>query len=205
MLRRPLPFRLSSDTPMPLSPPHRLSAPSSVQGFQGRYDKGPFVSRRGTSDRIVGHHVVDSVVAMTTQAISILPESECWQLLSRSSLGRLVTSVDGHPEIFPVNFVVQHRSVLFRTAEGTKLVSAVINNDVLFEADDHNAVEGWSVIVRGTARTLRTAEEIGEAERAQLLPWTATVKQHYVRIRPTRVTGRRFAFGSEPDREFTVV
>jgi hypothetical protein len=39
-------------------------------------------------------------------------------------LGRLVTSVDGQPEIFPVNFVVQHRSVLFRTAEGTKLAEA---------------------------------------------------------------------------------
>ena len=93
----------------------------------------------------------------------------------------------------------------FRTAEGTKLVSAAINNNVLFEVDDHNVVEGWSVIVKGMARTLRTDEEIDEAERAQLLPWTATVKQHFVRIRPMSVTGRRFAFGSEPDREFNVV
>ena len=109
------------------------------------------------------------------------------------------------PAIFPVNFVVQHRTVLFRTSEGTKLVSAAINNQVLFEADDHGVTEGWSVIIKGTARILRTDEEIDEAERAQLLPWTATVKQHYVRIRPLSVTGRRFTFGSEPDREFTVV
>ena len=139
------------------------------------------------------------------QPVSILPETECWDLLSNASLGRLVTSVDGQPEIFPINFVVQHRTVLFRTAEGTKLVSAAINNDVLFEADDHNVAEGWSVIVKGTARLLRTDEEIDEAERAQLLPWTATVKQHFVRIRPLSVTGRRFSFGSEPDREFTAV
>lgn len=140
-----------------------------------------------------------------TQPISVLPQSECWDLLKSASLGRLVTAVDGQPEIFPVNFVVQHRSVLFRTAEGTKLVSAAINNNVLFEADDHNAVEGWSVVVKGIARTLRTDEEIVEAEKAQLLPWTATVKQNYVRIRPMSITGRRFTFGSEPDREFTVV
>ena len=76
------------------------------------------------------------------------------------ALGRLVTSVDGEPEIFPVNFVVQHRTVLFRTAEGTKLVSAAINNNVVFEADDHNVAEGWSVIVRGVARTLGTDEEM---------------------------------------------
>ena len=136
-----------------------------------------------------------------SQSISILSETECWDLLSSVALGRLVTSVDGQPEIFPLNFVVQHRTVLFRTAEGAKLVSAAINNRVLFEADDHGVTEGWSVIVNGTARMLRTHEEIDEAERAQLLPWTATAKQHYVRVRPLSVTGRRFVFGPEPDRE----
>jgi uncharacterized protein len=135
------------------------------------------------------------------QPISVLSESQCWNLLSSVALGRLVTSVEGQPEIFPLNFVVQHRTVLFRSAEGTKLVSAAINNRVLFEADDHGVTEGWSVIVKGSARILRTHDEIGEAERAQLLPWTATVKQHYVRIRPLSVTGRRFVFGPEPDRE----
>ena len=140
-----------------------------------------------------------------SQPISILPQSECWNLLSSVALGRLVTSVDGEPEIFPINFVVQNRTVLFRTAEGTKLVSTAMNNRVLFEADGHSVTEGWSVIVKGTARTLRTDEEIAEAEQAQLLPWTATVKQHYVRIRPLSVTGRRFVFGAEPDREFTIV
>ena len=136
-----------------------------------------------------------------SQSISILSETECWDLLSSVALGRLVTSVDGQPEIFPLNFVVQHRTVLFRTAEGAKLVSAAINNRVLFEADDHGVAEGWSVIVEGTARILRTGEEVDEAERAQLLPWTATAKQHYVRVRPLSVTGRRFVFGPEPDRE----
>lgn len=140
-----------------------------------------------------------------SQPISILSATECWNLVASRALGRLVTSVDGQPEIFPVNFVVQHRTVLFRTAEGTKLISAAIDNKVMFEVDDHNAVEGWSVIIRGMARTLHTNEEIEEAERGELLPWTATVKQHFVRIRPLSITGRRFSFGSEPDREFNVV
>jgi uncharacterized protein len=138
-----------------------------------------------------------------SQPVTVLSEGESWNLLSGVALGRLVTSVEGEPEIFPVNFVVQNRTVLFRTAVGTKLVSAVINNNVLFEADDHDVTEGWSVIVRGIARTLHRDDDIREAERAQLLPWTATVKQHYVRVLPTRITGRRFVFGSEPDVEDT--
>ena len=137
------------------------------------------------------------------EPVSILSVGESWDLLASVALGRLVTSGQGEPEIFPVNFVVQRRTVLFRTAEGTKLVSAAINNRVLFEADDHNAAEGWSVIVKGTARMLRTDEEIEEAERAQLLPWTATLKLHWVRVVPVSVTGRRYHFGPEPDREST--
>ncbi|MGE5696578.1 MAG: pyridoxamine 5'-phosphate oxidase family protein [Candidatus Sericytochromatia bacterium] len=134
-----------------------------------------------------------------TDAVTILSASESWDLLSSVAVGRLVTNADGRPEIFPVNFVVQNRTVLFRTAEGTKLVSAVINNEVLFEADAYDAVEGWSVIVRGRTRTLRSEDEIEEAERAGLKPWTPTVKAHYVRIAPIiSITGRRFRFGPEP-------
>jgi nitroimidazol reductase NimA-like FMN-containing flavoprotein (pyridoxamine 5'-phosphate oxidase superfamily) len=133
--------------------------------------------------------------------ITILSASESWNLLASVALGRLVTVVDGQPEIFPVNFVVQRKTVLFRTAEGTKLVSTAINNRVVFEADQHDVAEGWSVIVKGVARMLHTDEEIEEAERAQLLSWTATRKLHYVRVLPTAITGRRFRFGPEPDAE----
>jgi nitroimidazol reductase NimA-like FMN-containing flavoprotein (pyridoxamine 5'-phosphate oxidase superfamily) len=135
--------------------------------------------------------------------ISILSETECWRHLASAQLGRLVTNVDGNPAIFPVNFVVQNRTILFRTAEGTKLVGAAMNNNVLFEADDHNVAEGWSVIVAGSARSLHTDEDIAEAERAQLFSWTATEKSHFIRIRPRNVTGRRFQFGAAPGRTLT--
>ena len=135
--------------------------------------------------------------------MSILSETECWNLLGSVTLGRLVTSVDGQPEIFPVNFVVQHRSVLFRTAEGTKLVSAAINYQVLFEADGSTADDGRSVIVKGTARSPHTDEELEEARRAWLFPWAATPDPHFVGIRPLSITGRRFVFAPEPDNEST--
>lgn len=126
--------------------------------------------------------------------VSILPESQCWDLLSGAALGRLITSVDGEPEVFPVNFVVQDRTLLFRTAEGTKLVSTAINHHVTFEADDHDEDQGWSVIVKGYARILHAAEEIVIAQQAGLRPWTTTEKQHFVRIRPLRISGRQFIF-----------
>lgn len=134
---------------------------------------------------------------MAAKPMDVLSAEESWNLLSSQSLGRLVTCVDGHPEIFPVNFVVQRRTVLFRTAEfATKLFTVVMNAHVVFEADDHNVSEGWSVIVKGIAQVLNTSEEIEDAERAQLLPWTAGMKPRYVRVESTDISGRRFRFGS---------
>ncbi|MBU8813540.1 pyridoxamine 5'-phosphate oxidase family protein [Mycolicibacterium goodii] len=140
----------------------------------------------------------DQITTTASDAVTILSATECWALLKSVALGRIVTTVDNTSHIFPINFVVQNRTVLFRTAEGTKLVSAAINNNVLFEADDHDVAEGWSVIVRGVARTVRGEADLAEAQRAELLPWTATAKMHWVRVLPTQVTGRRFRFGPEP-------
>ncbi|GJF09648.1 hypothetical protein NGTWS0302_14160 [Mycolicibacterium cyprinidarum] len=141
---------------------------------------------------------MDATTAPDTP-VTELTEAESWNLLSAVSLGRLVTTVSGWTEIFPVNFVVQRRTLLFRTAEGTKLLTSVLNEHVLFEADDHNIVEGWSVVVRGTAHLLSTSDEIDDARRAGLYPWIATQKLRFVRITPDTLTGRRFIFGPEPD------
>ena len=131
--------------------------------------------------------------------VTELTEAASWDRLSGVSLGRLVTTVGGWTEIFPVNYVVQHHTLLFRTAEGTKLLTAVLNKHVVFEADDHNVAGGWSVVLRGTARLLATAAEIEEAEQAGLYPWVATQKLRFVRVTPDTLTGRQFVFGPEPD------
>lgn len=144
------------------------------------------------------------MMSVHDEPMTVLSEDECWHLLAGMSLGRLVTCLEGQPAIFPVNFVVQRKSVLFRTGEGAKLFSTVMNNRVAFEADDHNVSEGWSVIVKGRAHLLYTTAEEEEAERAQLLPWTAIRKRRYIRVLPSEITGRRFRFGSEPDRAATI-
>jgi nitroimidazol reductase NimA-like FMN-containing flavoprotein (pyridoxamine 5'-phosphate oxidase superfamily) len=135
--------------------------------------------------------------------VTVLSEDESWSLLSSVSLGRLVTILGGQPEIFPVNFATQRRTVLFRTAQGTKLFSAVMTDQVAFEADDHTVAEGWSVIIRGRAHLLSATADILDAQEAQLLPWTTTLKPLYIRVIALEITGRRFRFGPEPDPEST--
>lgn len=131
-------------------------------------------------------------------AVTVLDDGEAWRLLADVPLGRLVTYFGGQLEIFPINFVVDDRTVLFRTAEGTKLFTTVMSDEVLFEADEHTDEGGWSVIVRGGAHILNTADEIHAADRTGLIPWVATEKLRYVRITPTQMSARRFRFGPEP-------
>ncbi len=143
--------------------------------------------------------MIIGVMTPDSEPVTLLEKYESWTLLASAKLGRLVVVIDGRPEIFPINFVTQRGTVLFRTAEGTKLFGAVVSDQVLFEADDHNDIGGWSVVVRGAAQILSTSVEIDEADGAGLYPWIPTLKLHYVRIIPAQITGRRFVFGREPD------
>ena len=93
---------------------------------------------------------------------------------------------------------MQRHTVLLRTAEGTKLAAATVNERVAFEADDHGLTEGWSVVVKGRAEVVTGSADLAEAERAQILPWTSTTKHRFVRIVPDEITGRRFWFGGTP-------
>ena len=57
--------------------------------------------------------------------------------------------------ITPINYVVDKDTLLFRTAEGSKLLGVVMDEDVAFEIDGENGHIAWSVIVRGTAEAPR--------------------------------------------------
>ena len=57
---------------------------------------------------------------------------------------------------------------------------------------------------QGQGAILSATDEILDAEEAELRPWTTTLKPLYVRVIAMAITGRRFKFGSKPDRESTV-
>ena len=83
----------------------------------------------------------------------------------RSEVGRLAVSIRNHPEIFPLNFVVDHGTVVFRTAEGTKLAAAVLGESVAFEIDGYDAAAGdaWSVVIKGRASEIERMQDVFDA------------------------------------------
>jgi hypothetical protein len=127
--------------------------------------------------------------------LEVLTEEECWSFLDAHHIGRLAVSVANEPEIFPVNYVVHDRCILFLTAEGTKLAGAILGTSVAFEIDAADPLfhTGWSVIVRGTAEEVDHLDDLVVVEDLPLQPWGPGAKHRYVRIRPVLVTGRRIA------------
>jgi hypothetical protein len=124
-----------------------------------------------------------------------LEGDQCWTLMRSCEVGRLAVSIAEHPDIFPVNFAVDHGSIVFRTAEGTKLAGAVLGRAVAFEVDGYDDASGeaWSVVVKGSAREIARMHELFDITEIPLFPWHAGPKHRYVRIVPAEVTGRRFA------------
>jgi nitroimidazol reductase NimA-like FMN-containing flavoprotein (pyridoxamine 5'-phosphate oxidase superfamily) len=125
---------------------------------------------------------------------SRLSFDQCWDLLTAAVVGRLAIVVDGHPEIFPVNFVTERRSIVFRTAGGTKLWETARESAAAFEIDGYDAdtQEAWSVMVRGTTSLVDSDMEQAAADALGLEPWEPGDKSYYVRLSPQVLTGRRF-------------
>lgn len=132
-------------------------------------------------------------MATTPSSPVELSESESWVLLREALVGRLAVSVDDAPDIFPVNHVVDHGTLVFRTAEGTKL-SAAVGHRVAYEVDGYDPTTGqaWSVVVKGTAKEMTALYDVIDTMALPLFPWHAAPKPRIVRIEPHEVSGRRF-------------
>jgi uncharacterized protein len=131
-----------------------------------------------------------------------ISEAECWQLLATQPVGRVAVIVGHYPLVFPVNFAVADRSILYRTGWGAKLQS-VHRSNVTFEVDELDLVHrsGWSVMVKGVAQELnfeRNRGEISEAEFGAVTPWAPGERDHFIRIIADEITGRRIRPGELP-------
>ena len=126
--------------------------------------------------------------------IEWLDHRECLRLLAADEIGRLAV-LDGHtPIILPVNYRLDGEAVVFRTDPGTKLDRGP-RAPASFEIDqfDREHRTGWSVVVVGRLEEV-TPYDASTMERVNLLPvdpWVAGDKAHWMRLMPTRITGRR--------------
>lgn len=133
-----------------------------------------------------------TALRLSRSTLTPLTPDACWALLRSEHLGRLAVVAPDGVDVFPVNYLVAGRSILFRSAPGTKLVDLTAEPLVAFEVDGVDGHHRWSVVVRGAARRLGADDEITGTGVLGLASDVPTEKDNYVRIEPRVVTGRRF-------------
>jgi nucleotide-binding universal stress UspA family protein len=142
----------------------------------------------------VAEEVSASTSAPGSGTLEEISEAECLALLAGHGVGRLAVSAGGQPLVFPVNYILDGRTVAIRSDPGTKLNWATVGR-VAFEIDNIDPVchEGWSVLVQGVGREI--TEDIDAWSRgvrsAPLAPWAVGDKGHWLAIVSPRFSGRR--------------
>ncbi|BBX03521.1 pyridoxamine 5'-phosphate oxidase [Mycolicibacterium moriokaense] len=142
-----------------------------------------------------------------TKELDVLNRRQCLDLLQQVRVGRLVFTEDALPAVQPVNFRLWHDDIVIRVAGGPKLEAATDNQVVAFEADelDPDLRTGWSVTVVGHAQPITDVDDLVEVSGTFVEPWVQGRRDHFVRIRTEKITGRRFRersvphFGSDAD------
>jgi len=175
-----------------------VQAESGPQVGTGRADQTgtgaePF-AQSGTGAEPFAQRDVSAAAALVE-----LSETECLALLGSAEVGRIaVVRSDGRPEIVPVNFVVDGRTVAFRTDSAILVTSAPLGH-VAFEVDaiDPIAREGWDVVVTGVANDITdTIDRWSEQVRSgDLTPWAPGAKERWIAIANPKITGRRLHQG----------
>jgi nitroimidazol reductase NimA-like FMN-containing flavoprotein (pyridoxamine 5'-phosphate oxidase superfamily) len=128
-------------------------------------------------------------------AFEELTEDECLAKLGQVEYGRVaVVTEDGRPEVFPVNFVIHGRTVVFQTASSVLLARAPLGH-VAFEADqvDITTHEGWDVLVSGEGADITDSlDETSLTARSQKIEhWAPGRKDRWISIVNPAFHGRR--------------
>jgi nitroimidazol reductase NimA-like FMN-containing flavoprotein (pyridoxamine 5'-phosphate oxidase superfamily) len=135
---------------------------------------------------------------MADRVIEELDEDGCLELISPGGIGRIAYVGRFGPAVLPVNYKIQDGAIVFRTAENgpldEDLRTGIADADykVAFEIDDIDttAQQGWSVLVQGPAHHVTGAEE-DAVRSAGVESWAPGDRELFVRIVPSRITGRR--------------
>jgi nitroimidazol reductase NimA-like FMN-containing flavoprotein (pyridoxamine 5'-phosphate oxidase superfamily) len=137
---------------------------------------------------------------MPDRVIEELDEDTCLQLISRGGIGRIAYAGRFGLVVLPVNYTLHDGAVVFRTAEHGPLDEDLRTGiggaeyKVAFEIDDIDLAkrQGWSVLIQGPAHHV-TAAEREAAVRAGVQALAPGERELFVRIVPSRVTGRRIS------------
>ncbi|GAA4119506.1 pyridoxamine 5'-phosphate oxidase family protein [Enteractinococcus coprophilus] len=140
----------------------------------------------------------------TTSPITQLTVEETLAFLSDKNFGRLAISLDGKPDIFPINFAVHVNDVddvvaYIRTSPGNKLFATATGGYLALETDRIEGNSATSAVIYGTGRQVEHRKELELVDTLGLEAWVAVRKPDVIAIDIDHISGRRFTLGPGPE------
>jgi nitroimidazol reductase NimA-like FMN-containing flavoprotein (pyridoxamine 5'-phosphate oxidase superfamily) len=144
------------------------------------------------------------IMTYAKHVLEELDEAECLRLIASGGIGRIGFSGRYGPTVLPVNYQLYEGTIVFRTAQDSAtdedLRTGIANAEykVAFEIDDFDtaARTGWSVLIQGSAHHVDSDAERASVAGAGVDPWPDGDRELFLRITPSRVTGRRVSHTS---------
>jgi nitroimidazol reductase NimA-like FMN-containing flavoprotein (pyridoxamine 5'-phosphate oxidase superfamily) len=141
----------------------------------------------------------DKTLESAGPVVELLDEAECLRLISAGGVGRIGYTGRFGPTVVPVNYALHEETIVFRTGQnspmGEDLRTGIehAESKVAFEIDELSpaAREGWSILIQGSAHPVDSEAERALVVQSGVEPWAGGEKELFVRIIPTRITGRR--------------
>ncbi len=132
-------------------------------------------------------------------ALEQLSRDECLKLMASVSLGRIIYTRRALPAVELVNFALDHGDIIIRTDGGGKLAAATQHSVVAFEVDFLDAAQqaGWSVTAIGQSQEVTDPADIGRLQNIGLTSWAPGSREHFIRISPEILNGRRLTAHSQ--------
>lgn len=156
---------------------------------------------RAGSNLAASAHKMVAVTRFDEHGLIRMGDEECWHFLARHYLGRICLIHLDNPMVFPVNYALEGRAVVFRTAPGTKLSLSATGTRVAFEVDEATELfeTGTSVVVHGTMHEITDRDEIERLRSLPLRTWAPGDRDHFARVDPDYVTGRQIPMHQHDD------
>lgn len=124
-----------------------------------------------------------------------LPEDECRELLTTTTVGRIAFVDDDGQQLVPVNFAYLDGAIYFRTlTDGFLAGLARRDIGVAFGVDHHDAMYrgGWNVTVKGRAEQVEDQPTIDAVlAHTRLRPWAGGDRPLVIRVTVDHIAGRK--------------
>jgi hypothetical protein len=116
---------------------------------------------------------------------------ECLELLAAHQVGRVAYCDDAGPVVLPVNYALDHDTVLIQIAPHSSLARHLRATPASFQIDEYDEYtqSGWSVLVRGDAAYVDSDDLPPDDRRPHT--WAEGQRTLHVRITPREIAGRR--------------